>query len=329
MLRLERDLLRYRAGFLVVLLFLFFLLVLLPFSVASVVSDMLGLPNGQIFTLFDAPDPEQPGTPFAHFHIAIVNLEEGQQLVSLRVAAERRCVDGCPDDLVLSLISLNAREVDAENPPAIATVAIKGGSADTTQTVTLPVIGNPVRYPFDTYDLRLALLLERAAPGQQPRRIPRETALGQLKVTAREHLTRMTMAPPRPAPSDVAAQIRPRGYLSEFTMTFERPLYLRVLAIALVLLIAAAAAGAVFMRPITDLFISSGSLVIGVWGVRSILVPGTPTFLTAVDLSLSVVILFLLSAIIVRLAFFFQEKGQLPKPVPRLRRGQDDERPVR
>ena len=84
----------------------------------------------------------------------------------------------------------------------------------------------------------------------------------------------------------------------------------------MVLLIAAAAAGAVFMRPVNDLFIGSGSLVIGVWGVRAILVPGFPTYVTAVDLSLSIVILFLLSAIIVRLAIFLYSRGRLPKPIP-------------
>jgi hypothetical protein len=72
-----------------------------------------------------------------------------------------------------------------------------------------------------------------------------------------------------------------------------------VLAVLLVLLVAAAAAYAVFMRPLQDLVLSSGALVLGVWGVRAILTPGT-AYRTVVDLALSAVILFLLGAITVR-----------------------------
>jgi hypothetical protein len=43
-----------------------------------------------------------------------------------------------------------------------------------------------------------------------------------------------------------------------------------------------------------------GSLVLGVWGIRSILVPGGPPYVTAVDLALSLVILLLLGGIILR-----------------------------
>src|SRR5207253_11279785 len=65
----------------------------------------------------------------------------------------------------------------------------------------------------------------------------------------------------------------------------------------LVLLVSAAAAYAVFMRPLDQLVLNSGALILGVWGVRSILLGSSVPGITAVDLALSVVILFLLVAI--------------------------------
>ena len=53
------------------------------------------------------------------------------------------------------------------------------------------------------------------------------------------------------------------------------PLHARLLAVLLVVLIAAAAAYAVLMRPVHELAISSGGLVLGVWGIRALLTPGT------------------------------------------------------
>ena len=97
-------------------------------------------------------------------------------------------------------------------------------------------------------------------------------------------------------PIDVQDPTDPYELLGVEVLHFSRPLHERVLA---VLLVAAAAAYAVFMRPLHDLVINSGGLVLGVWGIRALLSPGTATR-TLVDLSLSIVILFLLSAITFR-----------------------------
>jgi hypothetical protein len=92
-------------------------------------------------------------------------------------------------------------------------------------------------------------------------------------------------------------------------VTFARPRYLRVLAVLLVLLIASAAAYSVFMRPLADLVVNSGALVLGVWGVRSILTPGNLYYLTAVDLSLSMIILFLLGGLTVKALMLAHDKS--------------------
>ena len=88
-----------------------------------------------------------------------------------------------------------------------------------------------------------------------------------------------------------------------------RLLHLQVLAVLLVLLVAAAALCAVFLRPFQDLVINVGSLILGIWGIRSILTPSSVSYLTALDLSLSVVILFLLGAITVRALLHVHERG--------------------
>ena len=67
--------------------------------------------------------------------------------------------------------------------------------------------------------------------------------------------------------------------------TFQRPAYLRVLALLLVLLVTAAAGFAVFLRPLQELVLSAGGLILDVWGVRSIISPNSQAFVSAIDLS--------------------------------------------
>jgi hypothetical protein len=105
-------------------------------------------------------------------------------------------------------------------------------------------------------------------------------------------------------------------YIAATDITFSRPLYLQLLTVSLVLLITAAAAYAVFMR-LNQLVINSGALVLGVWGIRSILLGSNVPGLTSVDLALSVVILFLLAAITARALMYLQHRSGIRVALPR------------
>ena len=77
-------------------------------------------------------------------------------------------------------------------------------------------------------------------------------------------------------------------------LTFGRPAYLEVLAVVLVLLIAISAALALFTRSVNELALGVGGLILGVWGIRSVLMPTSIPTVTAIDLALSWIILLLL-----------------------------------
>jgi hypothetical protein len=70
--------------------------------------------------------------------------------------------------------------------------------------------------------------------------------------------------------------------------------------VLLVTFVAATVIYSVCTQSVRDLSLSIGTLVLGVWGVRAILVSGYPPYATAVELALSLVILILLAAIILR-----------------------------
>lgn len=118
-------------------------------------------------------------------------------------------------------------------------------------------------------------------------------------------------------PLPINAQLVPNGagqyqYLVLTELTFTRPLYLQILTVLLVLLITAAAAYAVFAQPVSQLVVNASALILGIWGIRTILVGGALLpGLSAIDLSLLIVILFLLVAIAVRMLRVFWERGEL------------------
>ena len=80
-------------------------------------------------------------------------------------------------------------------------------------------------------------------------------------------------------------------------MRLERPAYLQRMAVTLILLIAISAVLAVFTRGFNELLLGIGGLILGVWGVRSVLMPQPVPAVTTIDLALSWVIFLLLVGI--------------------------------
>jgi hypothetical protein len=109
----------------------------------------------------------------------------------------------------------------------------------------------------------------------------------------------------------------PFGFLAVQALTFERPAYLKVLAVVLVVLIAISATLAMFTRGIDELALGFGGIILGVWGVRSVLMPQSLSTVTAIDLALSWLILLLLLGLAVRAMLHFHRHSDLPLPRPR------------
>ena len=91
-------------------------------------------------------------------------------------------------------------------------------------------------------------------------------------LTFQEKLPRLTLIGPGGRPPSVETVDNERmdshdAFVHRFT--FERPAYLRVLALLLVLLVTAAPGFALFLRPLQELVLSARGLILGVWGVAA------------------------------------------------------------
>ena len=141
--------------------------------------------------------------------------------------------------------------------------------------------------------------------------------------TLQENVAGLNMEPPVVVdPQSVRAPTDPFSFLTVQRLDFARPAYQGLLAVLLVVLISISAVLALFMRAINDLVLGIGGLILGIWGVRSVVVPNPPTDVNAVDVALAFVILLLLVALAVRAARHYHRESQLPAggdaaPAPR------------
>ncbi|MBA2596757.1 MAG: hypothetical protein H0V00_09065 [Chloroflexia bacterium] len=283
--------------------------------------------DGQARTLFDFPGG-QPATTNetkaeaeteSYFNIAAIDLDEDQGSITLAISGHRVCPDTCAT-LNFILVSLDDdADVRRALPPS-APLTLTADQPVFSQTVQLPVRGQPSQYPFDDYLLWLGLAGTVDEAGET---IPltAELLAERAIITTQNQLRDYLMQPPVPIALDrVTAITDPQEFLGVQQLRFERPVHQEILSVLLILLIAVSAVMAVAMRSMSDLLIGVGSLILGIWGVRSVLVPSSLPMVTSIDLALSMIILFVLLGLSFRTALHFHHQSELP-PVTWRRRG--------
>lgn len=290
----------------------------------------LQLTERQAGTLYDFPGG-QPATVQAaeavadaesFLNIAVIDLDAGDGNVTLAISGHRNCPDTCAElDMTLFSLDDNA-DVRRALPPS-APLKLDPSQPIFSQTVQLPIRGRPSKYPFDNYVLWLGLGGTVTQNGQT---IPltKELIEGKAVFTTQDQLRGFTMqAPVEVDPARVQGITDPFDFVGVQELKFERPAHLEILAVLLITLIAVSAIMAVSMRGVSDLIFGIGSLVLGVWGVRSILVPQPVPVVTSIDLALSLVIMVVLLGLSMRAAQHFHKTAELPSvKIPGRKRGE-------
>lgn len=310
---------RHRLALLVTVVLVATVVALLPRTLHSLVAELLGEPEHTLYEVTPErtivqvrPTRRQVSTLYAT--IVFAGIDESSRVATLRISGHRPCTPTCPAvKLVLFAVQDDAAQRRAL--PSSATITLAQNTALLSETVHLPVRGQPSLYPFDTYRLWLGVVVLYELPGGGEHALRSDEVDNNLQVTLEADLSRLSMdAPTWIDPDRVHADTDPLDFLYVFGLTFERPEYLKALTILLVILIAMSACFAVFLRPIHDLFLGIGGVILGVWGVRGIIVQGSLPYVTAVDLALSAVIVGLLLALAVRAVGHFHQLSGLHWP---------------
>lgn len=275
------------------------LVVVLPTGVRDILSDVREQ-SPRVYKLTPASVAEQPTR--SRLHIAILNVDQWGGTVTIRVGGTHVCDTPCPWQDQFLFVAAQRSQFGIEGLPAFATVTLPPTATEVTQEITLPINGYPLRYPFDTYELELGVIMQRIPADGVAVSLTNAEAQGHLFMSMASHVPALDMnAPVAIDPTTVDIPNSPYEYTNLQLMTFGRPSYQQALAVLLLLLIAVATVYSVFTRSVTELVTGIGSFVLTIWGVRSIIVGFTTPGITGVDLALSVVILFFLVAIVLRL----------------------------
>src|SRR5215469_12752392 len=120
--------LRFRIAFFLTAFVALSVVVTLPFSVKSVVDDILGPVTGRVVKI-SRDRPDEAHRNHTKLHLAMVAIDETQLLATIRVSGHHVCV-GCDwSDRVL-FVSVTQDDLDADGMPPSVGVTLPANSAE-------------------------------------------------------------------------------------------------------------------------------------------------------------------------------------------------------
>ena len=285
---------------------------LLPFVVAGVVGQIVG-GNGPNFAIFSG-SRSQPDN--VHLNAKLTGLDEWNRNVTILVSGIRVCDGPCTTTDRIQLVSIPAPADRGYGLPPYETIAFPPNQRSVSQEIKLPISGDATRYPFDHYRLELAVVIQRVAADGTVVALSPQAADGALFMSVTGSIPKTDMDKPVALDASSVPPDDPAwAYAGIADLNLGRPLYLRGVTVLLVLLVSLAAVYVVAIQPFESLAGMVGFLVLGIWGLRAILLGADVPGYTALDLSLMVVILFLLLAITWRgLIYLRKRSSSVPPP---------------
>ncbi len=154
--------LRYRIAFFVTALVVLCLVVTLPFSVKSVVDDILGPSTGRVIQITKSR-PGSEASTYAKLHLAFVSIDETQLMATLRVSGHHHCPD-CAWSHRVVFVAIATDSDEAAGLPPSKSITLPPDDVEVSTTLQLPVRGYPIHYPFDQYRMVIGVVLQRVFP---------------------------------------------------------------------------------------------------------------------------------------------------------------------
>ena len=231
---------KYLFSFILTMVVVILVLVMLPSTAVSMVQELRTQAEGQLFDMFTGKQVpvNSAMTPNQTFiNVTVTNIDEAAMIASLTLSGHRECPIACPETTA-TFYSLGNDAARRRGLPPSTTVTVPADEGSYSFGVQLPIRGQPQRYPFDDYTLLLGIVVANTFPGGVTVPVTRaEVAAHTVSFTLEDLVTRLDMIPPQAVdPAAVRSPNDPTDFMLVDELQWQRPRYLRILTVLLVLL---------------------------------------------------------------------------------------------
>ena len=205
----------YRLALLITLVLVALTLVTVPTTLTSM-GDVLGQAPDPVYNLLTGYQVTEAEAAAAaadavYVNLGLVDLDEGSGLITIAVSGNRHCAGTCPT-LALTLTALDDAVEQRRGLPPSAALTLTPADRVFSQSVQLPVRGQPNRYPLDDYLLWLGVAAVATDADGAIKELDPATVAAAGTVTVQNRISDLVMPPPVPITPGTSegAPTRPR-----------------------------------------------------------------------------------------------------------------------
>ena len=191
----------YRLALVITLLLVALTLVTVPTTITSM-GDVLGQAPDPVYDLLTgrqvtAAEAAAAAADAIYINLGLVDLDEGSGQITIAVSGNRNCAGTCPT-LTMTLTALDDAVEQRRGLPPSATLTLAPADRVFSQSVQLPVRGQPSRYPFDDYLLWLGVAGVATDADGTTQALDPATVAAAGTVTVQNRISDLVMPPPVP-----------------------------------------------------------------------------------------------------------------------------------
>jgi len=162
--------------------------------------------------------------------------------------------------------------------------------------VTLPISGEIFNYPFDKYRADISIAIERLKEGHSNFLNQRNS---NITLLMNDKIPRLETLPPIIIKNlDIIATEYPSAIA--FSSVHERPFYIKYIVSLLVIFLIATTAATILLTEFYQLITGGAGIILGIWGVRSLLLGDLPTDISILDIILTLIVIGTLISLVIK-----------------------------
>lgn len=293
-----------------------------PWAVMSAFREVVTNSSDTYVVQLTKGQPNAPG--YTRLAVKLLEIDEVADVVTVRVSGFHSCHEECgkyKDRLVLASFGRHPETKDIQ--PDTVSIPIPNDAEEINAKVDLPLTGRIMNFPFDTYEIAMGLAIERTPTGGESEFLKPGDNAANLALSFDEDVPRLAATPIKVLDPVASSPSRaPFKYIYAFQTELFRPLYVKYTVVLMTVLIMIASLYTAMLHQFSQLVLTTGATIFGVWSARTLLIGGYPPDVTILDLCFAVTVILVLLATAARsLGYFWDNHRTYRAAVGRRKEG--------
>jgi len=282
----------------------------MPFALKSLYASVQSnAASDEATTLILAHPNAKKRNEFVQLELLAKDIDPVGKTIKFVVSGYHDCWQDCGGHVMrLHMSTFYLKKNNDNRVPQSVSFDVPANNGEFEHDIVMPIDGDISIYPFDQYQVDVALSAERVDKGKS-------TFIGSgsnnLNLSVDEQIPHFVNNQ-NTIINNVDAITTAHPPTIAFSGNFKRPFYVEYIVCLLVVLLVITTSATILLADFSKLITSAASIILGVWGTRSLLLGSLPADVSVIDIILTLIAIGTLISVAIKSALHVRNKYQHP-----------------